>query len=67
MLMSGCSFFFGLIFLWSVALLVCPLTPQDETKVPPVELVTLLRGLEPGAALAWWVLTGRAPNRVIVV
>ena len=67
MLMSGCSFFFGLIFLWSVAVLVCPLTPQDETKVPPVALVRLLRGLEPGAAPAWWVLKGRAPNRLIMV
>jgi hypothetical protein len=50
-----------------VAFLVRPLTPQDETKVPLVALVGLLRGREPGTAPAWWVLTGRAPYRLVVI
>jgi hypothetical protein len=38
-----------------------------ETNISPIPLVGLLRGREPGTALAWWVLTGRAPYRLIVV
>ena len=66
MFMTGCSFCFELMFFRPVAFLV-PLTPQDETKVPPVALVGLLRGREPGTALAWWILTGRAPYRLVVI
>ena len=67
MLMTDCSFCFELMFCWPVAFLCRPLTPPDETKVPPIPLVGLLRGKEPGIALAWWVLTGRAPYRLIVI
>ena len=56
------------MFFWPpVAFLVRPLTPQDETKVPPIPLVWLLRGREPGTAPAWWVLIGRAPYRLVAI
>ena len=67
MLMTGCSFCFELVLFRPVAFLIRPLTPQDETKVPPVALAGLFRGREPGTALAWWVLTGRAPYRLVVI
>jgi hypothetical protein len=54
------------MFFWPVAFLCRSLTPQDETNISPIPLVGLLRGREPGTALAWWVLTGRAPYRLIV-
>ena len=61
MLKTDCSFCFQLMFLYR------PLTPPDETKISPIPLVGLLRCREPGTALAWWVLTGRAPYRLIVI
>ena len=67
MLMTGCSFCFELVLFRPVAFLIRPLTPQDETKVPPVALVGLLRGREPGTAPAWWVLAGQAPCRLVVI
>ena len=67
MLITDCSFCFELMFFWTVAFLCRPLTPPDETKVPTIPLVGLLRGREPGTALAWWVLTGQAPYRLIVI
>jgi hypothetical protein len=67
MLMTDCSFCFELMFFWSVAFLCRPLPPQDETMVPPIPLVGLLRDREPDTALAWWVLTGRPPYRLIVI
>ena len=67
MLMTGCSFCFESMFFRPVAFLVRPLTPQDETKVPLVALVGLLRGRDHGTAPAWWVLTGRAPYRLVVI
>jgi hypothetical protein len=65
--MTGCSFCFELMLFWPVAFLIRPLTPQDETKVPPVALVELLRGRETGTAPAWWVLAGQAPCRLVVI
>ena len=67
MLMTGCSFNFDLVFLRPVALLVRPLTPQDEPTVPPIAFDGFLRDREPGTAHAWWVLTGRAPYRLVVI
>ena len=66
MLIAGCSFCFRLFF-WPVAFLDRPLAPRDEIKVPPVALVGLFRGREPGTAPAWWDITERAQYRLVAV